>query len=203
MHIPGGKGRAIGNSPFSYAFPAGRHRPVFLDIAMSTVAGTKITRAKLAEEPIPEGWIYDYDGHPTTNYNSPYAFAPMSGHKGYGLAFMVEGLCSILTGGGILSQQKLWSQLSVIPDFSHCCIVMDVKQMMDLDEFKARMDYAIEEIASTPRVEGVDRIYLPGEMEWERYDKAEAEGLYLPDDVIQRMNELGRTVGIPLETCFI
>ncbi len=202
MHIPGAKGRNIGNSPFSYAIPAGAHRPVFMDIAMSTVAGTKITRARMAGQPIPEGWIYDYDGQPTTDYNSPYAFAPMAGHKGYCLSFMVECLCAVLTGGGILSEQKLWSKLPDVPDFSHCCIVIDVKQLMDTGLFEARMTQAINEIASAPKADGSDRIYLPGEMEWERYDKAMSEGLILPDDILERMQGLSQLTGIPLSDCF-
>lgn len=203
MHVPGGRGRAIGNSPLSYAFPAGKHRPVFMDIAMSLVAGTKITRARLAGEPIPEGWIYDYDGKPTTDYNKPYAFAPMAGHKGYCLAFMVEVLCAVLTGGGILSEQKLWSNLSVVPDFSHCCIVIDTRQIMDMETFEARMAQAINELATFPRAEGCDRIWLPGEKEWEHFEKAEKEGLYLPDDIVKRMTELSQITGIPIEDCFV
>lgn len=203
MHIPGAKGRNIGNSPFSYAIPAGKHRPVFMDIAMSAVAGTKITRARMAGEPIPEGWIYDYDGKPTTDYNQPYAFAPMAGHKGYCLSFMVECLCAVLSGGGILSEQKLWSKPDAVPNFSHCCIAIDVGQMMNMDLFAARMAQAINEIASAPLAEGSDRIYLPGEMEWERYEKTEKDGLYLPDDVLARMQQLAENTGLNLEDCFI
>ncbi|MBQ8506821.1 MAG: Ldh family oxidoreductase [Clostridia bacterium] len=203
MHIPGAKGRNIGNSPFSYAIPAGDHRPVFMDIAMSAVAGTKITRARMAGEPIPEGWIYDYDGKPTTDYNSPYAFAPMAGHKGYCLSFMVECLCAVLSGGGILSEQKLWSKADAVPNFSHCCIVIDVKQMMQPKLFSARMAQAIQEIASAPLAEGSERIYLPGEMEWERYEKTESCGLLLPDDILARMQQLAENTDLKLEDCFI
>ena len=202
-HIPGAKGKNIGNSPFSYAIPAGDHRPVFMDIAMSTVAGTKITRARMAGEPIPEGWIYDFDGKPTTDYNSPYAFAPMAGHKGYCLSFMVECLCAVLSGGGILSEQVLWKDPEAVPNFSHCCIVIDVKKMMDMDLFAARMAQAISEISSAPKAEGTERIYLPGEIEWERYDKTEVEGLTLPDDILERMTQLSERIEIPLADCFI
>ena len=111
-------------------------------------------------------------------------------------------LCSVLTGGGILSEQKLWSQLPVVPNFSHCCIVIDIKKMMGMDTFEARMAKAITEIASAPKADDVDRIYLPGEMEWERYEKAEKEGLYLPDDIIGRMTELGELTGLQLSDCF-
>src|SRR5690554_2948351 len=38
MTIPGAKGKVIGNNPIAYGVPAGKYRPIFLDIAMSTVA---------------------------------------------------------------------------------------------------------------------------------------------------------------------
>ena len=203
MHVPGAKGPIVSNAPLSYAFPAGDRHPVFMDIAMSVVSGTKITRAKEAGEPIPEGWIYDMDGNPSTNYNEPYAFAPMGGHKGYCLSFMVECLCTVLTGGGILSEQKLWVDPEVVPNFSHCCIVIDVKKLMNMDLFTTRMAQAITEISSAPKAEGVERIYLPGEMEWERYDRTEAEGLLLPDDIVAEMTRLSQNTDIPLDDCFL
>ena len=196
MHVPGAKGKNIGNSPFSYAIPAGDHKPVFMDIAMSVVAGTKIRRAREAGQPIPEGWIYDMNGNPTTDYYNPYAFAPMAGHKGYCLSFMVECLAAVLTGGGILSEQKLWSVPDAVPNFSHCCIVIDVKKMMDMELFESRMAQAINEIANAPKADGSDRVYLPGEMEWERYDKVMKDGLVLPDDIAAEMQKLAENTGL-------
>lgn len=203
MHIPGAKGRNIGNSPFSYAIPARNGKPVFMDICMSAVAGTKITRARMAGQPIPEGWIYDYDGNPTTDYNKPYAFAPMAGHKGYGLSLMVECLAAVLSGGGILSQQQLWSKPEAIANFSHCCIAIDVKQLMDTDLFMQRMSHLIDEITDSPRAEGTDRIYLPGDIEWERFDRTQRDGLELPEDVMARMRILAENTGLNINDCII
>ena len=41
----------------------------------------------------------DPDGFPERG-----ALLPMAGHKGYGLAILVEVLCGALTGAGMLSQ---------------------------------------------------------------------------------------------------
>jgi len=72
-----------------------------------------------------------------------------------------------------------------------------------MDLFAARMAQAIGEISSAPKAEGTERIYLPGEMEWEHFDQTEVEGLILPDDILERMTELSQNTNIPLSDCFI
>ena len=60
MTVPGGRGRIIGNAPFSYGVPQGdRHPSVFLDVATSNAAGMKVNRAKTAGQKVPDGWIVD------------------------------------------------------------------------------------------------------------------------------------------------
>ena len=202
MAVPGGKGRLIGNSPFAYAFPNGDGHPVFMDICMSEVAGTKIRRAREAGQPIPLGWICDSEGNPTTDYFAPYTFLPMAGHKGYCLSFMVEGLAAILSGGAILSAQKLWSVPEAVPAFSHFCIVIDPAQVTGAETYEAGIRTACDELHTAPKAAGHDRIWMPGEMEWERSDAAE-NGLCLPDDVWAEMEKLAGETGLDLESCVI
>ena len=65
-------------------------------------------------------------------------------------------------------------------------------RMMPVDEFKRRADGLCREIRAAPRAEGSDRIYLPGEIEWERRRTALAEGIDLPDDVRSSLADLAR-----------
>jgi LDH2 family malate/lactate/ureidoglycolate dehydrogenase len=44
----------------------------------------------------------------------------------------------------------------------------------------------------------VDRIYVPGEMEWERYDRAMKEGIQLPPDVVTSLQEAAKMTGLDL-----
>ncbi len=202
MSIPGGKGKSIGNSPFAYAFPNSHGDPVFMDIAMSQVAGTKIRMAREAGKPIPLGWIVDNDGNPTTDYFSPYSFLPMGGHKGYCLSFMVEGLAAILSGGAILSAQKLWSVPEAVPAFSHFCIVIDVDKIIGLDTFSTRLESAGKELHESPKASGSDKIWLPGEMEWQHFKQSE-KVLDLPDDVFAEVEKLAKETCQDLKSCLI
>jgi len=111
MIAPGSKGKVLGTNPIAYAAPAGDELPVYLDIATSAVAATKIFSAKALGKQIPDNWLVDENGRPTTDpsqYPAKGAQLPMAGHKGYGLAVMVEILSAVLTGAAILSGVKSW-----------------------------------------------------------------------------------------------
>ena len=65
---PGGKTRVIGTNPIAFAVPDGQGGIAMqFDQSTTTVALGKITMAKAANEPIPEGWAVDIDGAPTTD----------------------------------------------------------------------------------------------------------------------------------------
>lgn len=200
MVVPGSKGRTIGNNPIAYAVPAGEEKPVFLDIALSTVAGTKIYNAQLEGKSIPDNWMVDDDGLPT---NDPSGFptrgaqVPIAGHKGYGLAVLVEVLTAVLTGAAITRQVKSWVLDTAEPtNEGHAFIAIDIGAMMPLDAFKERMDGLIREMRAAPKADGVDRIYLPGEMEWERRAAALTEGMSMPPYVLESLRGLASDAGL-------
>ena len=201
MTVPGGRGGIIGNSPFSYAVPAGSHPPVFLDIATSNIAGMKVNRAKTAGEQAPPGAIVDENGLPTTDPNTNWALYPMGGHKGYGIAFFIEVLTSILSGGAVLDIPLWIKNMSEICPYSHMFMFIDAAAMMPPELFGGRMESAIGEIVNSPKATGAQRIYLPGEIEWERYSEAQSRGLELPADVESNARELAHWLGLDFEVC--
>jgi len=83
----------LGTNPFAYAAPAGEEDPIFLDIASSAVAGGKIRVFQGLGQKVPDTWLVDTEGVPTTDpFAYPFAgsLQPFAGHKGYGLAVMVD-----------------------------------------------------------------------------------------------------------------
>ncbi|MCC7353756.1 MAG: Ldh family oxidoreductase, partial [Anaerolineae bacterium] len=96
--VPGARGKVLGTNPIAFAVPAGKEKPVFLDIATSTVAASKIYAAQFLGQKISDTWLVDDEGVPTTDptgYPKTGALMPMAGHKGYGLAFLVEVLSAV------------------------------------------------------------------------------------------------------------
>src|ERR1700721_2770623 len=51
-------------------------------------------------------------------------------------------------------------------------------------DLPARIESLIDEIHAAPRAAGVDRLYVPGEKEWENLDRSLRDGIALPPDVV-------------------
>ena len=198
MAAAGSRLPVIGTNPIAFAIPAGKERPIFLDIATSVVAVTKVMIAKAMGRPVPAGWLRDLEGRSTTDasgYPDRSVLQPIGGYKGYGLAVLVEVLCGVLTGASFLSGVKGWiNESGIAADQGHTFIAIDVNAIMPIDTFKARMDAMIREIKGAPKIAEVERIYLPGEMEWGRRDQALRNGLQLPDYVLTNLLGLAEDV---------
>jgi LDH2 family malate/lactate/ureidoglycolate dehydrogenase len=204
MVVPGARQAVLGTNPFAYAVPAGRQDPIFLDIASSAVAGGKIRVFQGLNQKVPDTWLVDTEGVPTTD---PFAYPfqgslqPFAGHKGYGIALMIETLAGVLTGAGLRGQIRGWidSDASLPTLHGAAFVAVDVGQIMPGGAFQERIDAMISDIRQTPRAKGVERIYLPGEMEWEKRRAALAQGIPLPADVRESLCEMGKEIGVSFD----
>lgn len=201
--VPGGCSVSIGTNPFSYAAPTGNDKSVFLDISLSSMAALKVIMAKEKGETLPEGCLVDHEGKPTTDPNTfpqNSSLTPMAAHKGYGLAVMVEILSAVLTGAGMLSQVKSWNlDLAAPNNVGHALIAIDVTQMMDKTEFESRMEELCHELHSAKRAVGIQQIFMPGEMEWAKREKALAENtIELSDVMVENMEKLAKQFQLKL-----
>jgi ureidoglycolate dehydrogenase (NAD+) len=187
MTVPGARSRILGTNPIAWAAPTGSGRSIMLDIATSAVAATKIFAARTEGRSIPDTWLVDDAGVPTTDpsiYPERGAQLPMAGHKGYGLAVFVEILTAVLTGSAMMSGVHSWVSDDPEPsDQGHAFIAIDVGEIMPAAEFHQRIGAMSEEIAAAEMAPG-QRIFLPGQMEWERRERALREGIEMPEDVL-------------------
>jgi LDH2 family malate/lactate/ureidoglycolate dehydrogenase len=200
---PGSRRPVTGSNPFSYAVPAGRYPPLLLDMSIATVALGKVFAMHEKGEPIPANWIVDGNGQPTTDPSGlprQGALLPAAGHKGYGLALLIETLAGLLSGAGFTSRvgSWLWDDGTKPTHHGAAFIAIDVNALMPSAQFLQRVETLIEEIHSAPRAVGVDRLYVPGEMEWERHDRALKQGIPLPDDVVASLRTAAGLVGLKL-----
>jgi LDH2 family malate/lactate/ureidoglycolate dehydrogenase len=199
MAVTGSGRRSIGNNPLGFGAPRTDGPPVVLDIAMSKVAGGKVRMAVETGDPVPTGWILDPDGNPTTDPADFFvrrgALLPLAGHKGYGLAFMIETLAAALSGSAIASGVGNWLYAPDTPaDLGYFLLALDI----DAD-FPDRMRALCDEITSAPRAPGVDRIFVPGEIEHEHEQRARRDGLALRDEVWTALSELADDLGLRAE----
>jgi LDH2 family malate/lactate/ureidoglycolate dehydrogenase len=60
------------------------------------------------------------------------------------------------------------------------------------------MESLVDEIHAAPKADGVERLYVPGEMEWARHERAMKDGIQLPPDVIASLQEAAKMTGLNL-----
>ena len=201
--VPNGASKAIGTNPFSFACPTGDGKSIFLDIALSSVAALKVIMAKEKGMDIPDTWLVDEDGQPTTDsslFPQNASLQPMGAHKGYGLAVLVEILSAVITGAGMLSEIASWNlDMSSVNNAGHAFIAIDIKQMISQEDFNNRISQVINELKNGPKAKGKDKIFLPGEMEWEKREKAVETGvLEITDAIADNLKSLSEKMEITL-----
>lgn len=204
---PGSRGGITGSNPISYAVPAGRHPPLLLDMSTATVAGGKVYAARTRGERIPDTWLVGADGKPTidpSGYPDVGALQPAAGHKGYGIALLIETLSGVLSGAAFTWRVGTWMWDDGTRPTNHgaAFIAIDANLVMPAAEFARRMETLVDEIHQAPRADGVDRLFVPGEMEWERHTLAMKEGIRLPPDVVGSLEEAANMVGLTLADFF-
>lgn len=152
----GAKKELWGTNPLTIGVPT-NDDPVILDMASSMTTWGNLMVAKQEGKQLPEGVALDEDGKPTTDPEKAMAggILPFSGHKGSGLAFIVELLAGALTGSRV--------GYSVEGGWGTFYILLDPKVFRPIDAFKADVSKAIQELKNAPKADGVDEIFYAGE----------------------------------------
>lgn len=198
----GGYGNTITNAPLAYAVPAGRHKPILLDIALSAVAGGKVRLAAKKGEKIPKDWIVDKNGRVTDDPNAisdGAALLPAAAHKGYGLAVVCEVLCGALSGGPSLTDIPLWfANPPLHSRTGHMFMALDVSKFRDLAGFKADVDSIIDRLKAAPTMEGFDEVLVPGEVENRKAEAYLRDGIPIAAPVVADLVSLGAELGVPV-----
>jgi ureidoglycolate dehydrogenase (NAD+) len=200
---PGSRAPVLGTNPFSYAIPAGRHPPILMDMAISTVAGGKVYQSRMLGKPIPDNWIVDRDGQPTTNaelYPEQASLVPAGGYKGFGLGLLIESLAGLLSGAEVTFGIASWMLAGTDQPTHHgaAFIAIDPAVLGPREEFLERVDKLIDEIHATPTAAGVERIMVPGDREFAQQERARREPLILLADVAQNVRLAAEIAGLQL-----
>lgn len=194
----GGLDVIVGNNPISIAVPAAKEPPVVLDMATSVAARGKVAIAAKNNQQIPTGWALDKNGKPTTDADAAYegSMLPIGGYKGYGLAVMIALLTGGLTGGAIGSELKGFFDLPC--NNAHLVGAIRIDGFMPAKEFRERVDWCTRELKQSRRAEGIDRIYVPGEIEHETAQRQLQEGVTLRPVVEKEVIALAHELGVRL-----
>lgn len=201
MAPSGGRTPMLGTNPFAIAIPAGKEQPVVLDQATTVVARGRIRLYAKQDRPLEPGWAFDANGTPTTDPHAALKgfLAPIGGYKGFGIALAIDMVSGVLTGSnyGAHFRGSIADNLQDPADVGSVFAAINVASFMEFSAFQTRIDTAIREIRACEKTEGVTRIYVPGEIEFETKAKRLVEGIPIPDVVVREFRALGHTLDVP------
>ena len=194
----GGADCLIGTNPIIFSAPAGEECPIVMDISTTCVAMGKIQAMEREGKPIPAEWAKDYDGKPTTDPSKAFSLAPISGHKGYGLAVMVDMLSTMFSSACYGSDIGQFSTLEK-ENTGFCLILIDPSAFMPIDEFKTEVDRYVRMMKNGRKAPGVNEIFLPGEIEFRKFDEMKKSGLKVSEALEKEMAEAAISLGVAKE----
>jgi len=198
---PGGIEPRLGTNPLCLASPTTRG-PLVLDLGTSAVSEGKVRIHHLdGNRPIPEGWVIDHRGRPTTNpavlYEKPTgSILPMGGlqsYKGFGLALLLDLLSAGLTGGHCVNPDP-----PPVIGNNLVFILMDPVAFAGTEHLLDQSAILETYIRGCPVAMGQGPIRLPGDRERALLHRRQREGLPMSEPLWTRLTRLGEELGVPV-----
>lgn len=186
----------LGTNPIAISIPA--KSVIFTaDMATSVVARGKIREAFRNGKPIPDNWAIDSEGKPTTDPAKALegSLMPIGGPKGSALAMAVDIISGVLAGSQFGNKLKSFHVLEGPTGVGASCIVIDISSFMDLESFKEMMNNYFLTVKNLKKAEGVEEIFIPGEIEFRKEKKSLEEGVEIDDNLAISLNQLLIKVG--------
>ncbi|KAL6870180.1 hypothetical protein ACO1O0_001518 [Amphichorda felina] len=200
----GGRSKLMGVSPIACGAPGKTRETSFiLDMAPSVAARGKIYKAKRRGEKIPLDWALDGEGKRTDDPEAALGgvMLPMGGPKGSALSIMMDVFSGVLSGSAFAGHVTNPYDPSKPADVGHFLVAIKPDLFMSLDEFRERMQYLYERVVGSDKMEGVDRIYFPGEIEQLAQAEREKSGIPLVQAEIDALDaEAKKVSAAPLVT---
>lgn len=189
----GGIERRMATNPVCIGYPVAGRDPVIIDMTTSSVAEGKLRVASAAGKSIPEGWIVDRQGNPTTNPDDYYgggAMLTIAGHKGYGLSLAVDLLAGAFTGGKTVGPAEAVNRNNMLSVFVDGAVA-DLDQ--DADQIASSY---LDWIKACPARHPGKPVLIPGEPEASEKRKRLQSGIDVPDGVWAQILTTATNLGI-------
>jgi len=186
MGVPGHDARLIGNQPVGFATLAGDHSPLLFDAALAYASYGRMDAMARAGQSVPSHWGSASGGETTTD---PRAIMDggvshaIGGHKGFGLAILVELLTGVLSGGPVIDEMH--PQFDDCGVHAHAAIVLQPAALMAREHYHRRVSTMLNRIAG--RAPGV---VFPGQRSYARRAEADRQGAIEVD--VPLLDELNR-----------
>jgi len=190
----GGAARALGTNPISVGIPGGETPDMLVDFATTVVAEGKIQVARAKGAELPPGCILDKDGNPSTHPEDFYnggVLLPFGGHKGYGLAMIVEMFGTALLPAAQYNRDGRGGGAVIL--------AVDATTFQPLANYEKGADGTLQRIKAIPPARGFSEVLLPGEPEQRSKAERLANGIPIAEATWNAIVEAGQSVGTRVE----
>ena len=182
----------FGTNPICFGTPTGSKIPFILDTSISMINRGNIRLAERNNKKIPKGVALDKFGKPTTDAKKALQGVqlPIAGFRGSGLAWMVDILSGVLTGGNHAGRVKdPFDDFSGPQNMGHLFITINPK-VFSGNNFLKEMKKNISRIKKLPKVKGFKSILYPGERKNNIYRKNLNKDISIPPKILKELNDL-------------
>ncbi len=203
----------LGTNPIAFACPTDEEFPFCFDAATSISQRGKIEVLARLGKPTPAGWVIGRDGELATDTEAilrgipkgEYALLPLGGageelggHKGYGLAVMVEILSAALQGGAFLKDLSGFDEQGNPRHhrLGHFFLAIDIEHFLPLGEFRRTAGAILRALRAAERAPGAERIYTAGEKAHLRMQRIRREGVPINPDLRRDLRAIQDELGL-------
>lgn len=193
----GGRERLLHTNPIALGIPAGDEPPIIVDFATTAASGVKIDNAYRRRELLPEGWLVDKEGNPTTNPDDFFdggAHRPFGAHKGYSIMLAVEFLGRVFTGADAFSDPNWCSDIMRNQGVSFFFLRADLFQ--ERAEYRCLADELSRLVRTSAPAPGFSEVMAPGDPEVRARAQRGRDGIPIADDTWGDLVELSRSLGV-------
>ena len=182
----------FGTNPICFGTPTGSKVPFILDTSISMINRGKIRVAAREGGKIPEGVALDKFGKPTTDPKKALEGVqlPIAGFRGSGLAWMVDILSGVLTGGNHAGRVKdPFTDFSGPQNIGHLFFALKPNLFVG-NSFNKRIKDNIKTIKKLPKIKGVKEILYPGQSKFNRFKNNLGKDIKISKNILKDLNSL-------------
>ncbi len=187
----GAKKSLFGTNPICFGTPTSSKIPFILDTSVSVINRGKIRFAAGTGKKIPEGVALDKYGRPTTNAKKALKGVqlPIAGFRGSGLAWMVDILSGVMTGGNHGGKVKdPFDDFSGPQNIGHLFLVL--KPNLFVGNYNQRIKENIKRVKRLPKIKGVKEILYPGQSKFRRFKKNHKKEIKISSNIAKDLKSL-------------
>lgn len=203
----------FGTNPIAFACPTDEEFPFCFDAATSITQRGKIEVLARLGKLTPAGWVISRKGELATDTEAilkgipkgEYALLPlggageeMGGHKGYGLAVMVEILCAALQSGAFLKDLSGFDERGNLRphQLGHFFLAIDIEHFVPLEDFKRTAGSILRALRMAEKAPRAERIYTAGEKAHLAMKRAYERGIPINPDLQRDIRLMRRELGL-------